>query len=754
MTNRSKIAALLLTTAACAYGAPALAGDAAILGPVIQIAFPGPPATAAASLDTAATTASSMAIENATATAAATASVKEVVVTANKRQESVQQVPIVVTAVTAQKAAEVGVTDISTLQTTVPGLQFPRLFSGSSPALRGIGSSFGIGGEENEVALYIDDVYIASASVASALDFNNIDQIEVLYGPQGTLFGRNAMAGVINIATKNPSALPKADLSLGYGNYQTYDGSFYANVPLGDKVMTNLSVTGNDQVQGWGKNLYSGQDAFKSWAWSVRNKWLFRPDDLTEITLAIDYSDTRYDEGIGMRPVEGALFPNGQVYEGFYNIDENVTPYVRTQQGGVSLKSDRDLGFGDLISVTAFRRSKALNVADEDQTVEPSQYINVADRLNSWSEELRLVSKNTGRLQWLAGFFYFYDKSTEPLFDTGTALGGLTLNEKFVQTIRSYAGFGQATYAFPAGFKLTLGGRYTYDQLGMSAHEVLAPIVDARNAQSTTESAFTYKVNLEKELTPDIRAYVGYSTGFKGGIFNSTDIFAPAVKPETIKDIEGGIKSELFDHQLRLNAAVYHYQYDNLQVTSLTRAATGQTNSALANAASAQNTGFEVSFEAMPTDELSLSGGIEVMHSRFDDFPNATISVPLPTGGNTTVSGSAKGFMVPHAPDFSGNLTATYRTMVPWGMLIGALNGSYESPFAWDADNRLKQKAYGLLSGSVTLLPDNGRWELKVWAKNITDTHYSIYTTANVVGDEESPAPPRTFGLTVTRHFL
>ena len=754
MRHRSKIAALLLSGAACVYGAPALAAaDSAVLGPVIPIAFAGPSVAGASSAAAATTSASSVAVESTSASAVTASAVQEVVVTANKRQESVQQVPIVVTAVTAEKAAEVGVTDISTLQTTVPGLQFPRLFSGSSPALRGIGSTFGIGGEENEVALYIDDVYIASASAASALDFNNIDQIEVLYGPQGTLFGRNAMAGVINITTKNPSAAPKADLSLGFGNYQTYDGSFYANIPISDKVMTNLSVTGNDQVDGWGKNLYSGLDAFKSWAYSIRNKWLFRPDDLTDITLTVDYSDTRYDEGIGMRPVEGALFPNGQVFEGFYNIDENVTPYVRTQQGGVSGKIDRDLGFANLISITAFRRSKALNVADEDQTVEPSQYINVADRLNSWSEELRLVSKNTGRLQWLAGFFYFYDKSTEPLFDTGTALGGLTLNEKFVQTIRSYAGFGQATYEFPADFHLTLGARYTYDQLGMTAHEVLAPIEDVRNSQSTTESAFTYKANLEKDLTPDIRAYVGYSTGFKGGIFNSADIFAAAVKPETIKDIEGGIKSELFDHRLRLNAAVYHYDYENLQVTSLTRAATGQTNSALANAASARNTGFEVSFEAMPTDELSLSGGIEVMHSRFVDFPDATISVPLPTGGNTTTSGSAKGFMVPHAPDFSGNLTATYRTTIPWGMLIAALNGSYESPFAWDADNRLKQKAYGLLSGSVTLQP-NAQWDLKAWAKNITGTRYSIYTTANVVGDEESPAPPRTFGVTVTRHFF
>jgi iron complex outermembrane receptor protein len=732
-------------------------------GPGIALADQASSAASASAAPTAAASAATPAAAvTATATAASTTAVlatapsgavQEVVVTANKRKESVQNVPIVVQAITAAKASAVGVTDISSLQTTVPGLEFPRLFSGSSPALRGVGSSFGIGGEENEVALYIDDVYIASASVASALDFNNIDQIEVLYGPQGTLFGRNAMAGVINITTRNPSMQPAADVTVGYANYDTYSGSFYGNIPLSDKVMTNLAVTGNDQVLGWGKNLYTGLPAFTDQDFSIRNKWLIKPDDLTTITLIADYSWSHYDEGIAMRPVQGSLFPDGQVFQGFYNVNENVTSYVDTKQGGLSAKIDRDLGFADLISITAWRKSNALNIADEDQSILPSQSMSIPDDVDSVSEELRMVSKNDSKLQWLVGFFYFYDKASLPLMDTGTALGGLTLDESFIQTIDSYAGFGQATYALPAGFHLTLGARFTYDDLAKDGHEVIAPILDESATGSTSESAFTYKVNLEKDLTSSIRAYVGYSTGFKGGIYNDADITAPAVKPETLDDIEGGFKSELFDDRLRLNAAVYHYDYNNLQVTSLTRAPTGQTSSELENAAQATNTGFELSFDAVPIDPLTVSGGIEIMHSRFTSFPDATISVPLPGGGNTTVSGSAQGFMVPHSPDFSGNLTVQYRMTTAYGMVVSSLNGSYESQFAWDADNRLKQKPYGLLNGSIEWMPDDA-WLVKLWAKNITNTHYSIYTTANVVGDEESPAPPMTVGISVTRHFF
>jgi iron complex outermembrane receptor protein len=694
------------------------------------------------------------------------AQVQEVVVTANKRSESLQKVPVAVTSLTAQTAAAVGVTDITTLQTTVPGLQFPKLFSGSSPALRGVGSSFGIGGEENEVALYIDDVYIASASVASSIDFNNISQIQVLYGPQGTLFGRNAMAGVINIDTRAPTATPKADLSLGYASYDTSSLSFYGNLPIGDKVMANLSIGADDQQDGWGKNLYTGSQAFVQKDFSIRTKWVFKPDDLTTITLIGDYSRSRYDSGVAMRPVQGALFPNGQVFQGYYNDNENVDAYVDTKQGGVSGKIDRDLGFADLISITAWRKSTAYNNADEDQTTVPSQYFSINDALQSTSEELRLVSKNTGNLTWLAGFFYFNDTADLPLNDIGTALGlgGSSvgaLNEVFVQKITSYAGFGQATYALPFGFHLTGGLRYTYDTLQANGSEVVrlitpfpATFVSLADGGRTNEDAWTYKINMEKDIAPDVSAYVGYSTGFKGGIFNDADITAPAVRPETLDDLEGGIKSELFDRRLRLNIAVYHYDYNNLQVTSLTRAATGQTSSELQNAAQATNTGFEASFAAEPTRALTFSGGVEIMHSRFTSFPDATISVPLPGGGNTTVSGSAKGFMVPHSPDYSGNLTAQYRIATDFGEVLAALNGSYESPFAWDADNRLKQHAYGLLSGSVLWQPTDTHWEARLWAKNITNTHYSIYTTANVVGDEESPAPPLTFGLTVTRHFF
>jgi iron complex outermembrane receptor protein len=689
--------------------------------------------------------------------AADSGQLEEIVVTANKRNESLQDVPVAVTAITAQTAAEIGVTDVSSLQTTVPGLEFPKLFSGSSPALRGIGTNFGIGGVENVVPIYIDDVYIPSPS-ATSFSFNNIDQIEVLKGPQGTLFGRNALAGVINIKTVDPAKTPLADVSLGFANYSTVSGSIYASTPITDQLRADIAFTGSDQRDGWGHNLFNGQPVFTDQEMSARSKWIYTPTDRTTITAIFDYNYSWYDSGIAMRPVEGAVFPNPNGapfgFPGYYNVNENVTPYVQTRQGGVSLKLDQDLGFASLTDVVAWRRSAAYNNADEDQTPLDEQYLPIGDNLESLSEELRLASKDGGKLHWLVGLFYFHDMSNETVDITGSALAPLTgISTIFDQNIDSYAAFGQATYDLPLGFHLTGGLRYTYDDIDMHAVETLAPVSTLTNAQSTSESAWTYKVSLSKDIVQDVSAYIGYSTAFHGGVYNGQDIFAPAVKPETLDSLEGGVKSELFDHKLRLNMAVYHYDYKDVQVTSLTRAPTGQTSSSLANAASVQNTGFEFDFEARPTTALTLYGGASIMDSHFVSFPDATISIPLPGGGNTTISGSAAGFATPHSPDFSGNIGGQYRFGTSQGDIIPSVNYSYQTSFAWDADNRLKQHAYGLFNASIRFVPTDGKWEMMLWGKNLGGEQYSIYTTANVVGDEESPAAPRTFGITATRHF-
>jgi len=723
------------------YGLALLASSAAL-----SFAVP-------ASADTAA--ASAPASDPGAAPTSQGSQVQEIVVTAEKRTQSLQDVPVAVSVISMQSAAAMGVTDVSSIELAVPGLQFPREFNGTTPTLRGVGTNVGIGSAESVVAMYIDDVYVASPA-ATTFSFNNVSQVEVLKGPQGTLYGRNAEGGVVDIKTRDPSAAPSADISLGYANYDTYSGSLYANDALTSTLFADLAVSFNDQVQGWGKNLYNDRPAFRDDDEAARTKVLWKPDDLTSVTFTADFSRSVYNEGIAMAPIPGSLFPNGQTYQGFYNVDENPEGQTDTRQEGASVKADRDLGFADLIFISGYRAVQSHNIADEDQTVADSQTFNYDDDRRSWTEELRLVSENWKNIHWIAGLFYFDDLSDlSPFVLTGSAVPApfTSLTESFQVHTQSYAGFGQLTYDLPAGFHLTLGGRYTYDKVFTKGTEALDDAIVADDTgQVFQDHDFTYKVNLAKNFTKDIMVYAGYSTGFKGGTFNTASLFSTPVEPEHLGDIEAGLKAELFEHKLRLDLAYYHYDYNNMQVSTLI-SVDGRTSEILQNAASATNDGFEADFEAHPTDALTLRGGIEAMHARFESFPDATISVPLPAGGNTTVSGSAAGNALPHSPDFTSNLTAEYRWVFAPGEALFALDYYYNSGFAWDVDNRLKQNPYNIVNTSLTWRFADRAWSVRFWGKNITGTKYSIYTTANVVGDEETPAPPATFGVTVSRRF-
>jgi iron complex outermembrane receptor protein len=241
--------------------------------------------------------------------------VGEIVVTAQRRAESSQRVPLSVTAVSADVAKAVGVTDIVSLQSVVPGLEFPRLFNSTTPTLRGVGTNFAIGAQESVVATYVDDVYIA-APAAATFSFNNISQVAVLKGPQGTLFGRNAMGGVVQITTRTPSQQMHLDAVAGYGNFDTVSGSLYLTGGITPTLAADISLVGSHQGDGWGRNLATGKDAFKEWYWGARSKWLWSLGD-TKVTFAADFTRNRFSSGVAMRPVEGALFPKWQTYEGF-----------------------------------------------------------------------------------------------------------------------------------------------------------------------------------------------------------------------------------------------------------------------------------------------------------------------------------------------------------------------------------------------------------------------------------------------------
>jgi iron complex outermembrane recepter protein len=259
------------------------------------------------------------------------ASVAEVLVTAQRRSEREQDVPISISVVTAQIAERQGVTGTESLGLAVPALQFSRQTgNGGTPFIRGVGTSDGTGGSESPVAVYVDDVYVGSPA-ATLFQFNNIEGIEVLKGPQGTLFGRNATGGVVNVHTKKPSQEVALDASVGYGSYGTYYGSLYATGGLSDTVSMNVAVAGKDQSNGYGRNLVTGADTLKGWNDGIRSELLWEPSQATSLLVTGEYSDRKDDAGMSVVIWPGTVATGGGTYKDRYGTYDTPADFSQSK---------------------------------------------------------------------------------------------------------------------------------------------------------------------------------------------------------------------------------------------------------------------------------------------------------------------------------------------------------------------------------------------------------------------------------------
>ncbi len=262
------------------------------------------------------------------AAAASDAEIRDIIVTARRRDERLQDVPIAVSAVNGLQAERMGLTDTQSLVIATPNLDFGKVASyGALPFLRGVGTSFGAAGVESPVAIYVDDVYISSPN-GNLMSLNNIESVQVLKGPQGTLFGRNATGGVIQITTKQPSFAPEGRISVGYGNYDTYEGALYASTGLSDTVAVSIAASGRKQSDGFGKSLLTGEEVQKGWDWNVRGKLLANLGERTSITLSADYSKQKSDIGANQTTVPGSIGLGGYGYAGEYNTLANDLGYT------------------------------------------------------------------------------------------------------------------------------------------------------------------------------------------------------------------------------------------------------------------------------------------------------------------------------------------------------------------------------------------------------------------------------------------
>jgi iron complex outermembrane receptor protein len=724
-----------------------------------------------------------------------------VTVTANRREESNQQVPVGITTLSAEDAEKVGVTDAQSLAAVVPGLLFNRQSNLSTPFLRGVGSPVGQSGDEPSVALYVDDVYMPAGS-ASISRFNSIDHIEVEKGPQGTLFGRNATGGVVQLFTHNPADKPELKITAGYGNYDTWSADMYASGRLTKQLLANVSAYWSNQSEGWGRNATTEVPTFRSREYGTRVKFLWNETESTNALLTFDFDKTVTQQGLGFAafPGTGSLdplppFPNGGFAPapGYYDPTENFDSGGDVRQYGVSAKITHDFKWSELVSISAYRDTRNVYVLDEDAGPFPLVNVQLATPETTFTQELRLTSRPGANLTWIAGLFYFNDKAGfNPIHFTGAAFAPLPfVNSYGILTAQSYAAFAQGTATVLTGTHLTAGARFTSDQRTVRAGAMVGdgPPVPAPNSpQSKSWSSPSGRLALDHEFTPDIMAYVGYSRGFKSGLYNPVvlagDPIDKPVDPEKLDAYTIGLKSESLQRKLRLNVEGFYYDYKNIQVTQILSAV-----SHITNAARATIKGIDLDFSAVPTDGLVLTVSLEAMQGRYDSFPNGTFFVYDPaTGGNCTVTVAPPPAPIPCAgthppnynaatgtwdlkgnhtiqtPPFSASLIALYDIATRLGRFDINLSWTHTGNYYASADNGRGQIAPSSSDNNMQKLMDvfNGSlgWrssirdlEVRFWAKNLTNLRYWSYADEFSFATLYSPAPPRTVGLTLTQRF-
>ena len=680
----------------------------------------------------------------------------DIVVTAQRRDQRLQDVPIALTAVTSDTLTGKGVSGTKDLMMAVPGLDFSRQASGATIFVRGVGSTNGAIGQEPSVALYVDGVYLPSP-VGSLFSFNNVERVEVLKGPQGTLFGRNATGGVIQVITRDPSFTPEVQGSISYGNYNTVSGTLYATAPLTDNLTGDISFYGFNRASGWGHNLVDGTPTFKGNEWNVRSKWLWKPGTGTEVRLILDAGRTRSQEGLGWHIQPGTKGVDGSGYPGFYNTNSDMNDRSIDKSYGASLNIKQDLGFADLVSISAYRRVKGGYSLDQDATPAPVAIDYVYSETRTLTQELQLVSKGSSKLHWIAGAFYFNDKPAfNPILLYGSQLaffGFPTAPDEFKeiirQTTKSYAAFGEATYEIFDRTNLTAGLRWTKDDRTVNGVVTAAPFgLISSGTFDASFSKLTWRLSLDHKFSDDVMGYVSYNRGFKSGLFNLAAYQDPPVKPEVLDAYEAGLKTELFDKRLRFNISGFYYDYQNMQVAIPVPGA-----QRTFNAAAAELYGIDVDFSARPIPALKIDGGVNWTHSSYTKFPGGPIVTPLPGGGAATTSGDLAGNTLVHAPKFTANISADYTLDLGDSALDFVASYSYNSGFFWYPDNFQTQPKTNIVNASIGWTAPSKTWGIDVWGRNLLGEKYYSFVSELSSGYMGSPAEPRTYGATLRFSF-
>jgi len=724
---------------------------------------------------------------------------QEIVVTAQKREQNVQDVPIAISALAGADLTDKGIgRSASEVLTYVPNASAGTQLHGRPRWwIRGVGAGQQQLDLANPVGFYLDEVYISNAS-ATGFPLFDLDRVEVLRGPQGTLWGKNTTGGAISVVSKKPSLSEQDNyVKVDYGTFndRIFEGA-YGAVLIPGKLAGRISGHLENQ-DGWLRNLYTGETdgEFQDDAYRAQLLASITPD--IEALFNVHYRNYRTSGAI---TTTASYLPNGLYRDGYRRVndtttvDTNAPDWSHTEQIGGSLNLNWDLGGYTLTAITGYERYKTLGVADTDYTpLEVSRSYTDA-KSTQWTEEVRLVSLAEQRISWIAGLYYFHEDIKSDAFAARLPDGsvsqrpGSSAVRSFSDTIyshqaESYAGFGSATAHVTDAFSVALGTRWTYEKKTLQFNR-LGSASPAGTSWSDFNSwwasytgtiggpgtfagdlsrswnAFTYDVTPQYKIAPNHLVFFKYAVGVKSGGLNTAATLPVAlqvVKPEKLDSYELGYKSEWLDGRLIFNATVFHYKYDDVQINVVgpnPGAVGAATVSYLQNAERAHSDGAELEINARPFDNFHINTSVGYLQTKFDKLQVVN--------GGANLSGN----QFVRSPHWTFNVAVDYS--IPVGndskITLGAdarytsHQFYYVTPQNDQTRRLLNQDPYLIANARISYALADDRYTFSVYVNNVFDQEYQnhalpAFTPGTVNGDIIYWAAPRTFGGSIIARF-
>lgn len=686
----------------------------------------------------------------------------EIIVTAQKRSERLLEVPMSVSAISGEQLVKSGITSTLSLQQTTPGLVTVNTGFGFVPVVRGIASSGTSPGDATNVAIYLDDVSIG-APISGFFDLPDVERIEVLKGPQGTLFGRNATGGAIRIVTRKPQFEESGSLAADYGfRYGELRLNGYLTGKITDTLAASISGSlrkGNGFIEGIGPNVGRTYGAPNNHF--IRGKLLWKPTSNFEAVLSAD-TWRQQNDSVFISEVDGNISPYpGALANGKRTYASSTQPLANLRGKGFSLDASWDAGSDVTVrSITGYREVKVNSQSDTDRTDQSISWNQISQYEDAFSEEFNVSGPSGKFLSWIVGGYYLNAVSGNPYFrqGAGDAPGG-TITTNFTNRVKvdAKAAFGEVTLNPTSSLHITGGLRYNSETKHFHYQDLVNPVaLRTTNTQKTWDSV-TYRGVIRWDFAPDANVYASISNGFKSGVYNAYSYLNNPVNPEKVTAYEIGAKARVSG--VTLTAAAYAYKYEDIQLSAYVTV-NGQLLVSLTNAASAKMRGLEFTADGRIAEGLTFNAGISwEPTSKYENYTTAQVVVPIPgaigpINKRVIVPYDASGSKTVRTPDVTANLRLNYQSALFGGTFNGTANGSYTSSFYWQPGNFSREAPYVIANARLSWTDANNRVTYSVFGTNLTNSDYHTdYVPNTRGGDSVKFAPGREIGAGISVAF-